>query len=176
MKPIISTVEILAFKALNRNIDRTWVNWAVEMLLAGFDTENLAILAGESEPFNQFYLQDLTNKILSELQLDYLDKDQAIKNYACYLIDKAQNGEMEPITVLGIIKDICIELDMEKYLYQFYLLYFAKTDLLESVNQWYIDGVDRNNIDIVIADYFSTWRTNCIKSSFCLQTVLSTWT
>ena len=164
METIISTAEILAFKVLNRNIDKTWVDWAVDMLMAGFDTENLVILAGEGEPFNQFYLQDLTTKILDELQLDYSDKDQTIKNYACYLVDKALNGEMESVKVLDILKDICIELNMEKYLYQFYLLYFTKTDLLESENQWYLDGVDRSNVDKVIADYFSTWRTNCIKN------------
>ena len=95
MKLIKSTVEILAFKALNRNIDKTWVDWAVGMLMAGFDTENLVILAGEKrELYNQFYLQDLSTKIIGELQLDYSDKDQTVKNYACYLIDKAQNGEM----------------------------------------------------------------------------------
>ena len=57
MKPVKSTTEILALKALNRDIDKFWVNWAVDMLLAGFDTENLIILAGESEPFNQFQLE-----------------------------------------------------------------------------------------------------------------------
>jgi len=54
MKSVKSTTEILAFKALNRDINKTWVDWAVEMLMAGFDTENLTILAGEFEPFNQF--------------------------------------------------------------------------------------------------------------------------
>lgn len=161
MKPIKTTTEILFLKVLNRDIDKTWVDWAIDMLLAGFDTENLVILAGEGEPFNQFYLQDLTTKILGELHLDYSDKEQTVKNYACYLIDKAQNGEMEPVNVLEILKDICIEMDMEKYLYHFYLLYFAKDDLSESENQWYLDGVDRSNIDTVIADYFSTWRINC---------------
>lgn len=40
MKPVKSTAEILALKALNRDINKTWVDWAVEMLMAGFDTEN----------------------------------------------------------------------------------------------------------------------------------------
>ena len=53
---------------------------------------------------------------------------------------------------------------MENYLYQFYLLYFTKTDLLESVNQWYLDGVDRSNVDTVIADYFTTWKINCVEN------------
>ena len=161
MKLVKSTSEILAFKALNRDINMTWVDWAVEMLTAGFDTENLTILAGESEPFNQFQLQDLTTKVLDELQLDYADKEQTIKNYVCYLIDKVLDKEIETVKALEILKDICIELGMEDYLMHFYLLYFTKTDLLESENQYYLDGIDRSNIDTVIADYFATWKINC---------------
>ena len=162
MKLVKSTAEILAFKVLNRDINKTWVDWAVEMLMAGFDTENLAILAGEFEPYNQFQLQDLTTKVLSELQLDLTDKDQAIKNYACFLIDKSLEGELDNFKVLHILKDICIELDYEKYLYDFYSLYFAKDDLSYSENQWYWDGATRENIEKIITDYFTTWKTNCL--------------
>ena len=164
MKSVKSTTEILAFKALNRDINKTWVDWAVEMLMAGFDTENLTILAGEFEPFNQFQLQNLTTVVLSELRLDYSDKERAIKNYACYLIDKVRNREIETVKALDILKDICCELDMVSYLFQFYLLYFTKTELLESENQLYMDGVDRSNIDKVIDDYFTTWKINCITN------------
>jgi hypothetical protein len=107
MKPVKSTAEILAFKALNRDVDKTWVDWAVDMLIAGFDTEHLTILAGESEPFNQFQMQELAEKVLVELQLDYSDKDQTIKNYACYLIITAPTqkaGFRVPKTVLWLIK------------------------------------------------------------------------
>ncbi len=164
MKPVKSTAEILAFKALNRDIDKSWIDWAVDMLMAGFDTENLAILASEFEPCNQFQLQDLTSKVLDELRLDYSDKDQTIKNYACYLIDKSLDGELANFKVLDILKDICIELDYEKYLYDFYSLYFAKEDLSYSENQWYWDGATRENIDEIITDYFKNWKKNCMTS------------
>jgi hypothetical protein len=162
MKPVKTTAEILAFKALNRDIDKAWVDWAVDMLMAGYDTEHLIILAGESEPFNQFQMQELADKVLTELQLDYSDKDHAIKKYACYLIDKSLDGELDNFKVLDILKDICIELDYEKYLYDFYSLYFAKDDLSYSENQWYWDGATRENIEKIIADYFTTWKTNCV--------------
>lgn len=164
MKPVNSTPEILAFKALNRDIDKTWVNWAIDMLKAGYDTEYLTILAGESEPFNQFQMQELTDKVLTELQLKYSDKDQTIKNYASYLIDKSLDGELDSFKVLDILKDICIELDYVKYLYDFYSLYFAKDDLSYSEIQWYWDGATRQNIDKIITDYFKTWKTNCVTS------------
>lgn len=163
MKPVKSTTEILAFKILNRNIGRAWVEWAVDMLMIGFDTEHLAILAGESEPFNQFQMQDLTDKILAELQLDYSDKDHIIKNYACYLINNSLEGKISNFEALDILKDICIELDYEKYLYDFYLLYFAKDDLSCSENQWYWEDATRENIDKIIVDYFNAWKINCVN-------------
>lgn len=158
MTPVKLTYEILANKVLNRSVDKIWVEWAYQMLLAGFDNENLIILAGETAPYNEFELRELTNKIFDELHLDYSDKEKIIKNYASYLIDKVIAGEMESIQVLNILKDICIELDLESYLYHFYSLYYAKTDLHDSENQWYIDGVDRSNIDSTIADYFTKWK------------------
>jgi hypothetical protein len=157
MTQIPSTYEILALKALNRDIDNTWTNWAIEMLRRGFDTENLVILAGQNQPFNQFEIQHLADKVLTELNLNYSDKDLTIKTYASYLLDKALKKEIDVLAVLCILKDICIELDMEKYLYQFYLLYFAKDDLLDSDVQWYIDNADKNNIDEIISDYFKKW-------------------
>jgi hypothetical protein len=162
MKPVKSTAEILACKLLNRDIDKTWVDWAVDMLMAGYDTEHLTILAGEREPFNQFQLQELADKVLTELQLDYSDKELTIKNYACYLIDKSLNGEIDTFMVLEILKDICIGLDYEQYLFDFYLLYNAKDDLTYSENICHWDGATRENIDKIITDYFITWKINCL--------------
>ena len=162
MKPVKKTLEILGLKALNREINRTWVDWAIDMLLAGYDTEYLTILAGENEPFNQFQMQDIADKVLMELQLDYSNKEQTIKNYACYLIEKSLEGETDNFIVLNELKDICIELDYEKYLYEFYLLYFAKYDLLYSENQWYWDGATKENIDNIINDYFVKWKNECM--------------
>lgn len=160
MTSVPSTYEILALKALNRDIDKTWTDWAIDMLRNRHDTENLTILAGESPPYNQFELQKLTDKVLTELNLDYSDKDQTIKNYVSYLLDRVLKNQLDNLPVLHKLKDIYIELDMENYLLQFYLLYFAKVDLLDSEVQYYIAGADRNNIDKIIADYFKKWLTD----------------
>ncbi len=160
MGSVTDTVEILAYKALNRDIDNVFVAWAVEMLSAGYETENLVILAGESAPFNQFQMQALVDKVLLELHLDYTNTIQTIKNYACHLIDKSLNEEIRNFTVLKILKDICIELDYQKDLYNFYLLYFARSDLYYQESQWYWAGATRENIDQVITDYFIRWQSN----------------
>jgi hypothetical protein len=63
--------------------------------------------------------------------------------------------------VLEILKDTCIELDYEKYLYDFYLLYFAKYDLIDSGNQWYWEDATTENIDRIIFEYFIKWKDDC---------------
>ncbi len=159
----INTIEILAFKVLNRNIDKTWIDWAVDMLMAGFDTESLVILAGESEPYNQFELQRLTDKVFNELNLNYSDKKQIVEDYNYYLIDGALNNKFDSFKVLGILKDICIELDYDKTLYNFYSLYFAKDDLMDSGFQWYWKGATIENIDNIITEYMVKWRSDYLN-------------
>jgi hypothetical protein len=105
-------------------------------------------------------MHELIDKVFVELKLENSDKDQTIKRYVCYLIDKSLDAEINNFEVLNILKDICIELDYEEYLYDFNLLYFAKEDLYYSENQWYWDGATRENIDKIISDYFITWKTN----------------
>jgi len=45
MVPIAATAKIFAYKILNRLTDKAWIDWAYEMIIAGFETENLFILA-----------------------------------------------------------------------------------------------------------------------------------
>lgn len=157
MKPVASTAEILAFKALNRNADKRWVDWAVDMLMEGFDTEYLVILAGMSSPFDQFEMQRITDKALQENELYYSDKNKVITQYVCYLLEKGLKGDIPSFTILNILKEIYLELDYEGSLQQFYLLYYAKDDLQYSEVQWYVNGVDRNNIEEAIMIYFTEW-------------------
>jgi hypothetical protein len=158
MKPVESTVAILAAKAVNRNVDKFWIEWAVEMLAAGFDGKYLVELAGASELFDQLEMQRVAEKAFQELQLDYADPVRAVTNYGDYLIDQYLQGEIEALKVLRILMGFCIELGYPKYLQDFYLLYHAKETLLASEVQWYWNNANRENIDGVIREYFARWR------------------
>ncbi|MFA6248916.1 MAG: hypothetical protein WC615_18375 [Mucilaginibacter sp.] len=159
MKPIPSTTEILAFKVLGRAIDKTWVNWAYDMLEAGFETENLVMLAGEFEPYDQLELQRLTDRIFIELNLALNNHEQILKKYVCYLVDKALAGKIKFVYVLDTLKDMYVELDHDSSFGGFYLLYWAYDDLKYSEQQWYWDGATRENIDEMARDYFMQWKT-----------------
>lgn len=160
MKPIASTAQILAYKMLNKSIDEVWINWAVDMLMAGFETENLVILAGMGLSENQFELQALTDRVLQELQLSYSDTDKVIKNYVSWLLNECLNQRLEPLKVLRWITDMYNGTNQDKQLQDFYLLYWAKDELLSTHDQWYWPDADRSNIDSIITNYFTQWLTD----------------
>lgn len=144
-------------KAFNEDVDEMWVEWALEMIQAGYESDNLYILAGITRPYHQFELQRLLDKVLADLDLDYEDRSLMIRNYIYYIISVALNEPSNYLSTLREIKDICIALDMEQQYMDFYLLYFAKDDLNESEVQWYWDGADRTNIDLIIRKVFEDY-------------------
>lgn len=157
MKPVEKTYEILAWKHLNRSVDENWSAWAAEMMSAGFETEHLIELAGISKPYNQFELSELTDKVFEELELDTIDRAKIMSNYAAYLVKQVINDERKLFRTLELLKNLCIELDYDKKLYDFYSLFFAKDDLKYSEVQWYWDGATKENIDQICIDYFDKW-------------------
>ena len=46
----------------------------MEMMQAGYEAISLYELAGISKPYNQFELQELTERVLKDLKLDYSNK------------------------------------------------------------------------------------------------------
>ncbi len=154
---VLSTYKILKAKAFNENIDDSWIDWAIEMMEAGYESDNLYMLAGETKPFNQFELQELTRKVLEDLGLSYADKETAVRNYVYYLIKTSIEHPEIYYKTLRELKNICQDLDMDKAYMDFYLLYYAKDDLLVDEVQWYWEGADRQNIDKVIKERFKKW-------------------
>lgn len=160
---VISTYRVLMKKAFNEDVDETWIDWALEMIEAGYESDNLYILAGISRPYHQFELQRLTDKVLVDLNLDYEDQPQMIRNYVYYIISSTINEPSNYLSTLKEIRNICMDLDMEQEYMDFYLLYFAKDDLNESGVQWYWDGAYRTNIDLIIRNIFQVYLDKMVK-------------
>lgn len=156
---VLSTYKILKGKAFNENIDGTWVDWALEMMEAGFESDNLYILAGITKPFNQFELHELTRKVLEDLGFSYADKDAILKNYVYYLISSSVDHPETYYKTLLELKNLCQDLGLDSAYMDFYLLYYVKDDLRVDEVQWYWNGANRQNIDQIIKDYFRKWMT-----------------
>jgi hypothetical protein len=154
---VLSTYRILKAKAFNENVDESWIDWAIDMIEAGYESENLYMLAGETKPYNQFELQELTNKVFQDLRLDYSDKDAVIRDYVYYLISNSVEHPETYYKTLRELREICLQLDYDSRYMDFYLLYFAKDDLMVDEVQWYWEGANRENIDQIISDKFKKW-------------------
>ena len=115
------------------------------------------MLAGTTSPHNQFELQDLTSKVLKEFGLDYSDRNLTIKNYVYYLIMTSINDPTAYLNTLRILADICRDLDYDKNYMDFYFLYYAKDELKDFDDQFYWNGANRNNIDLIIIEKFNEW-------------------
>jgi hypothetical protein len=135
--------------------------------VAGFDNDYLAIIAGKYEPFNQFEMTELFEKAFKELHLDYSDKERIVKNYCCFLIDKALSQPMELFNTLKILNMLCLDMDFPNYLNDLYLLCFAKEDFLHNEQYThYWNGATPENIDLIITDYFQNWmKINCNENT-----------
>ncbi len=157
MKLVESTYEIIAWKHLNKSVDEKWSNWAADMMMAGFDTEHLVQLAGIEKPYNQFELHELTDKVFDELNLDFKDQDIVTTNYVTYLAKEVLGEKRDLFKTLRVIKDLCVDLDYNQKIYDFYSLYFAKEDLNYDTAQWYWEGANRSNIDRICIDYLKNW-------------------
>ena len=102
----------------------------------------------------------LEDYVMNDGQINYFGLDFRAKKLDIELL--IRKHMVKQIT-LKEIKDICIALDMEQEYMDFYLLYFAKDDLNESEVQWYWEGVDRTNIDLIIRNTFQGYLDKMVK-------------
>ncbi|MES2111019.1 MAG: hypothetical protein V4577_19840 [Bacteroidota bacterium] len=157
MKPVDSTAEILYLRMLNRSVDKRWVDWAYDMLVAGFDSESLVMLAGETEFYNQFEMHRLADKVFEELGLRWDNREQVLKGYTASLLKKVLNKKAPIAATLDILKDAYLDLGYEDFFNDFFLLSHAKRALTDYGFQHYWKDATKENIDQVIIDYFRDW-------------------
>lgn len=120
------------------------------MLEQGRDGHYLAMLAGMSPTLYHSEVCDARDRALRELGLSDTSDSVAITTYAAECLRLALAGDADLVSTLTIIKDLCIARDYSRDLYDFYLLYFAYTDLMESEAQWYWDEANRDNVVSII--------------------------
>ncbi len=149
-----STYKLLMQKAFDLPLGENVVDWAIEMIETGYESANLYMLAGETKPFNQFEMRDLTDKVLQDLHLSYSDKNKVAQDYAHSLINASIQNPATYFETLEKLKEIYLTLDMDAEYTNFYSLYFAKDDLNYSEHQWYREGATRENIDAIIKNEF----------------------
>lgn len=124
-----TTNYLIARLGLQRRLGREAVDWAVDQLSQGKDTPHLRQLAGMTGIENDFELDEMLYRALSELGVVIPDHDSAIIILAQELAHDYLAGGIDRQNLLKQLCDLCIETGYHDDLYPFYLLRWTDADL-----------------------------------------------
>jgi hypothetical protein len=154
------TNKILAYKEISVFDMNDAIDWAVDMLKLGYETPSLLILAGISKPTNFYESEDYLKNALKELNLNVLEREDAVFKYCTYYIEKMAKGENVKDN-LSHIYNIANTIDDNKKIYDFYLLYWAWGDFdygQEYSPYW--GKSNPSNIQQVVIDEANKWLSS----------------
>ncbi|KIO75085.1 hypothetical protein TH53_22865 [Pedobacter lusitanus] len=151
---------MLAYQHLKDfNIDHA-VDWALEMLLKGYETPSLLILSGISKPTSFFEAEKYLLNSLKELGIAVPEKQEAIIGYCRNFIEKiAKSADVK--TNLEALYSTGLAFDYEKPIFEFYLFYWAWCDLDYGESyQNYVPEATRDNIEELVTKKAIEWMKN----------------
>lgn len=132
------------------------VDWAIDLIRAGKDNDNVLMLASFSKPYDRFEISPYVTAVLNDLGLEELDyKNAVIAEAHFYLTEILNNNSIRKN--LKYLYQLCIDNDYESGLMNFYLLYYAWDELEEIGVNYYFEGADLDNIEDVLKSEARKW-------------------
>lgn len=145
------TAKVLAFSEVpDYDIDEA-VSWAVEMLVLGYETPNLLILASLSKSDNYFEKVKYLRKACQEISLDFKTGEEGVISYNSFFIKEIFAGNQVRSNLFEIYK-FCQAKNYANSILDFYLLYWAWDDFAygESYSDYWADATPQNIESIVV--------------------------
>jgi hypothetical protein len=156
----LSTLEILAYRALNRADGERAADWAIGMLEKGYDNEPIKILSSLTGADNHFEASRYLDQAIFSLNIPTITKETLIVALAAQKLRRALQDNEDLSTALQFGTELYYSENYYSPLLDVYLADNAYHELQESVQQYYLDGVNRDNVIGYIADLA---QTLCIK-------------
>lgn len=122
------------------------VDWAIDLIRQGKETENVLMLASFSQPIDRFEISPYVTNVLNDLGLEELDYKSAVIAETHYHLNEILSGH-EIRKNLQSLYQLCVDNDYESGLMTFYLIYHGWDELEEMGVNYYFDGADLNNIE-----------------------------
>ena len=152
-----TTVEIAALQALGQSPDEGWVAWAVELLVAGYDSASLRMLAAEGTPVDVSEARRLVDAVFDDLGFaPFGDRESAGLALTSALAQHVLEDSVPVRLALREMADVSLELDLSELL-DFWHLHHAFEDLQSQEVQFYWPDVDRSNIEEAVRARCREW-------------------
>lgn len=152
------TSEIFAELVLRLSNGPGMVAWAEAMLIAGFESQHLNVLVGETPPFNDFEMDEMLERTRRELNVPRITStEQAVEIIVTCCIKKHVEGWVSQSLTLSAISTFAFGDDLPTGVFDFYLLACAVDDLAHAGVSYHWQGADQSNIDQIIQGKFENW-------------------
>jgi hypothetical protein len=141
------TKAIFGKRALGQLSASSYVEWAGEMLVQGYDSYSLRILAGLDKFVSTFEAEDYFNRSLKELDLSLPDSENAIRAYACEIAGQIIEGKVAGQEGVRALNQICIATDYDRDFMTWYELDDALDSLLYGEYPFTYESATLDNFD-----------------------------
>lgn len=125
------------------------IDWAINMIQKGVETENMLILASFSKPVDREEIKPYVSGVLKDLKLDEKIGEYSIVSNCYYHVQQIID-EYDKRKNLSSLYSIHLENNYPEYTNPFYLLYHGWSDLETEGFNYYYDGANLNNIESVV--------------------------
>lgn len=132
------------------------IDWAVELIQNGIESENVLIVASFSKPVDREEIKPYISGALQELNLTEKYGNYSITANAHYHLDQILN-DYKIRENLNELHRLCLSAGYKKGLMPFYLLHHGWCELEEIGVNYCFEGADLDNIEIVIKKQAQIW-------------------
>lgn len=146
------------------------IDWAIELIRKGIETENVLIVASFSKPVDREEIKAYISGALKELNLEEKYGEYSIISNAHYHLEQILNDN-EIRKNLSHLYEICLNANTDSRLMPFYLLYHGWDELDEFGDSYYFEGADVDNIEAVIKEQAQIWIDKYIHGKETLQKI-----
>lgn len=143
---------IQSHKALEPFDYQLAVDWAMELLHEGNDSDAVLMLASFTQPIEKHEISKYVTAVLRELGLEELECEEAVLAQTHYLLSKILKGNAIREN-LKTLFELCVKTDYDVRIIKFYLLHYAWQDLEEIGTNFYYEGAYLNNIETILKLY-----------------------
>jgi hypothetical protein len=105
---------IFGKRALDQLSTNDYIDWAGEMLVQGYDTYSLRILAGLDRFASTFEAEDYFLRSIKELDLSIPDRENSIRAYTCEIARQIIGGQLTGQQGVHALYKICIATEYER--------------------------------------------------------------
>lgn len=132
------------------------VDWAIDLIRQGKETENVLMLASFSEPIDRFEIRPYVTNVLNDFGLEELDYKSAVIAETHYHLNEILNDRQIRKNLQSLYQ-LCVDNDYESGLMNFYLIYHGWDELEEIGVNYYFEGADLDSIEEVLKKEARKW-------------------